>query len=173
MANTSTVRRLKLGDVYKVPIDQGHAYLQYVFEHKDPPVWGSVVRVLPGIFETDPPDLDVLVGQLELYVAFVTLRLAIKQKEVVFVGSYPLSERFAKCPLFKVAVKWKSRPDKSTYPVEWALWNGRAKIPETPLSREHWNLPTLRLSNMPKLQLQIKTGWRPEDDILNSDVFVR
>jgi hypothetical protein len=168
MATQSPVRMLKLGDVYKVPVAQGHAYLQYVFEHKDPPVWGSIVRVLPGIFEMDPPDLDALVGHLELYVAFVTLRLAIKQKEVVFVGSYPISERFEKCPLFKAAIKWKSRPDKSTYPIEWAIWNGRIKTPETPLSREHWSLPTLCLINIPQLQLQIKTGWRPEVDIVQT-----
>ena len=168
MAKKSAARRLKLGDVYKVSVAQGHAYLQYVFEHKDPPVWGSVVRVLPGIFETDPPDLGELVGQLELFLTFVTLRPAIKQNEVMFVGTYPLSERFAKCPLFKAAIKWKSRPDKSTYPIEWALWNVKGKTPETPLSREHWSLPTLCLINIPQLQLQIQTGWRPADDIVQT-----
>jgi hypothetical protein len=81
------MKRIKLGDVFEIEITQGKAYFQYVFNNE---MIGELIRVLPGIFETQFNDLPQLVnGETEYFIHF-PVKAACKQKIIKFVGNYDL-----------------------------------------------------------------------------------
>ena len=51
-----SIRRIrkKIGDVIEVPTSKGLAYVQYTHQHKDPPVFWSLIRVLQGFYKKRP-----------------------------------------------------------------------------------------------------------------------
>ena len=54
------VRRIrkKIGDVIEIPTSKGFAYVQYTHYHKDPPVYGSLIRVLQEFYKTRPSEQE-------------------------------------------------------------------------------------------------------------------
>jgi hypothetical protein len=39
-------KRIKTGDIFEIKVKKGFAYFIYTHEHKDPPRYGSLIRIL-------------------------------------------------------------------------------------------------------------------------------
>jgi len=65
--------RPQIGDVIEVKTPNGRGYAQYTHEHRDPPVMGSLLRVLPGLFSRAKPTefFSALVEQEERFSVFL------------------------------------------------------------------------------------------------------
>ena len=68
------VRRIrkKIGDVIEIPTSKGFAYVQYTHYHKDPPVYGSLIRVLEGFYKTRPSEQEFSEIVKKHFVLFIT-----------------------------------------------------------------------------------------------------
>ena len=64
-------RRVVLGDVIEIPLSEEHfAYAQIVYNYREKPVWGHLIRVLPGVFTGRPQNVRDLVSLVERFYAF-------------------------------------------------------------------------------------------------------
>lgn len=79
------MRKIKIGDIFEVPTEKGLAYLHYVYMDASA---GHLLRVLPGLFNETPANLEELVAAKESYWIHYPLVEAYKQNLVKTVGSY-------------------------------------------------------------------------------------
>ena len=82
-----TRKRPKLGDVIEIATPQGFAYAQYTHRYDKPPRWVSLLRILPGLFESRPTDLSTLVQQRERFFVFFPL---VPRSGVALLRSWPM-----------------------------------------------------------------------------------
>lgn len=83
--------RPKLGDVVEVPLPDGRlAYVQYVKHHKQPPRFGALLRLLPGVYIRRPQAFGNLVREAELYCFFFPLGAACHRRLVTIVANEPI-----------------------------------------------------------------------------------
>src|SRR5690348_2923190 len=93
--------RPQIGDVVEVETPRGLAYAQYTHEHRDPPRMGSLLRVLPGLYEKRPAAFDSLVEQEERFWVFFPLGAATRRQLVRIVGNEPLPVPKRPFPVFR------------------------------------------------------------------------
>src|SRR5205085_10467885 len=74
--------RPRLGDVIEIETPKGLAYAQYTHEHRDPPRYGSLLRILPGIYSQRPSDFAALVAEEERFSVFFPLGAALRRRIV-------------------------------------------------------------------------------------------
>jgi hypothetical protein len=142
----------QLGDVIEIETSDGLAYAQYTHEHRGRPRYGSLVRVLPGIYPERPRVFNDLVVQEERFSVFFPLATALRQRVVSIVGHERIPESKQPFPTFR-----RRQGDV------WWIWDGtnhhRARRGEqwTPRAIESvWN-DTLLIE-------RIASGWGPADD---------
>ena len=138
-------RRIKIGDVYQIPLPNGHfAFAQYVYLHS---LMGYLVRVFYHIQETGdtiPSPEQLLASGQRFPPVFVGLVAAVRTGKWRRVGKFPV-ENF-QFPVFRTtsAAKLGIRDD-------WQLWDGECyrfvgKLPEEYRSfeiRQVWGLGNL------------------------------
>jgi hypothetical protein len=155
-------KRLRLGDVLEIPLSRKrYAYVQYVFYHRDPPVWGYLIRVLPGTYSRRPAEFRPLVDGPERFVAFCPIGVGLRLGGWKIVANEPVPDRFEKLPLFKAHNR-----DYHTGYTTWFLRDGpEAKQIGDQLPEEYWDLPNLELVSHDLLVERIERGWLPRDDV--------
>jgi hypothetical protein len=79
------MRRIQIGDVFELNTPKGKAYLQYVSQHKG---MGELIRILPGLFESQPETMNSLVEKEEMFFIHFPLKAALKQSIVTFIDKY-------------------------------------------------------------------------------------
>jgi hypothetical protein len=150
-------KRPRIGDVIEIATPAGVAYAQYTHEHRDPPRYGSLLRILPGLYET-PPHVTALVQQEERFRVFFPLGAALNRGifRIVANEDVPLSKQAF--PLFRSRTVVK---DVGAGP--WYMWDGtrewRARKRERGTPRalhEVWN-DTLLIE-------RIASGWSPPEE---------
>ena len=149
-------KRAKIGDIVEILTSRGFAYVQYT--HHDP-THGSLVRVLPGIFDKRPQSFDALARQRARFVAFVPLGKAISQKVFSVVARAPIPEDAQKFPLFRAGAVSPSGRVKT-----WWLWDGKKEWPVGDLSPEQETLPFRSIWNDTLLIERIESGWVPGNE---------
>jgi hypothetical protein len=155
-------KRPVLGDVVEIPLVGGFAYAQYVFKHTDPPQYGELIRVLPGVFDVPPDNLQALVEGPDRFVQFYPLGVAVSARFVRIVGQFDVPDRFRTLPLFKAG----GFNDPKTKEIRsWWLWDGQKSWQEDPLAVEHYDLPDRGIVGHPLLMELIETGWHPRDEV--------
>src|SRR5262249_26228693 len=137
------------------------AYAQYVYYYKEPPVWGSLIRVLPGQFSEPPKHFRGLIEGPEQFHAFFPLGTAVNQKLVRIVANEDLPKGW-KFPLFKATNGIPKTKDKT-----WWLWDGKKswKIGKLPL--KYYHLPLEEIISWTVLKGRIEQGWTPKGEILS------
>ena len=85
------MKRIAIGDVFSINTPKGNAYFQYVYLNKNNI---ELIRILPGLFEETPTDLEGLVRKKELFLISFPLAAAYRRKLVEFVGSYQIPAGF-------------------------------------------------------------------------------
>ena len=148
-------KRLKIGDIVEMETCKGLAYAQYVYEHREPPELGSLVRVLQG-FHDEQPDLQTierLVKKPHRFVTFTPLGSHIWHGDAIIVGNYPVPVCAQRFPVFKSSVNPYS-PD-----AIWWLWDGKNSWKVGTLSKEEQSqYPTESVYNWGGFLDYVETG---------------
>jgi hypothetical protein len=130
---TVTRKRPRLGDIIEIRTPRGLAYFQYTHQHL---VFGGLIRVLPGIFDRKPENLEELVMQKELFIGFFPVRAACNCNITRVVAEAEIPERNKPFPLFKDGVA-----NKDGVVECWWLWDGEKSWKVGKWKDEYRNLP--------------------------------
>jgi hypothetical protein len=149
----------QIGDVIEIRTPNGLAYIQYTHEHRDPPRMGSLLRVLPGVFDQQP-DLASLVEQEERFSVFFPLHAALRRGIFRIVASEPIPPNKRQFPIFRS----QARDELSAGP--WYYWDGKREWRESRRRRTpEWRRRALNeVWNDTLLVDRIASGWSPPDD---------
>lgn len=93
--------RIKVGDVFGIATSKGMAYLHYIHEE---PKQCELIRVLPGLYEEPPQNLEEIVRMEERFMISFPLKAAYHRKIVVKVG-HVSSENYSK-PAYMRSDHW-------------------------------------------------------------------
>jgi hypothetical protein len=146
----------KFGDVYEIVTPDGLAYMQYTHES---PRFGSLIRVLPDVFETRPDDLEALASRKERFNAFFPLEAASKQGIAELAGTAPVPEEAREFPTFRSG---RRNPDTGEFGTWW-LWDGEDEWRVDELTDEQRDLSPRGIVNDTRLIERIVGGWTPRD----------
>ena len=152
-------KRVRLGDLLETSI-AGHGFAYFQITHKHPE-YGMLVRVLPGIHVSRPPNLKELVSRRTLWVAFSPVNLMIKPDLLSIVDNFPIPTDEQQFPLFKACNPLlDGRKD-------WFIWDGKESTHVgIALPIQHHDLPIEEIVDLKILEDRIVTGWHPRDDVL-------
>jgi hypothetical protein len=161
MAKARNYKRLTLGDIIEIPLSKSRvAYAQYVFNHREEPVWGHFIRVFPGIFSKRPTNFAELSAAEPQFCAFYPAGTAVSRGLIRIVDHADIPKQFRRLPLFKSA-----NTNFHTGKKSWWLWDGEKEWRVGELSPEHYDLPVLQLITHDVLVERIKKRWRHRDEI--------
>jgi hypothetical protein len=156
--------RPRIGDILEFPLLNGKlAYIQFVNNYREKPVWGPLIRVLPGIYSKRPDDILALARKKEVFVTFVPITHCMKEFRIVENGPVP-DHLNNKWPLFKAY-----NENYETKNRIWWLWDGKKEWRVGKLSPEHIDLPMRELIDLQVLEDRIVSGWRPRNEVRPQD----
>lgn len=153
--------RPRIGDVIEIPTSSGCAYAHFTHKHVEPPRYGAMIRVLPGLYDQQPSDFGDLVRHPPQFITFFPLGAACSRKIVRVVASELVPESAKDFPTFRSS--HRDREGKRVGP--WSLWDGRRswkveRLTEIELKR----CPPLGVWNDTLLVERILSGWSHEKD---------
>ena len=150
-------KRIRIGDVVQVTTPRGFAYAHYSHKHA---MFGSLLRILSGLYSEVPGDLVELTHKLPRFVTFFPLQAAVSRGIVDVVGNVPLPAAAQPFPLFRAAMR-----DPATGKVSaWWLWDGLREWRLDQLSAEQLSLPIREIVNDTLLVERIVSDWTPQRD---------
>ena len=153
MTLTSRVRP-KIGDVVEISTPQGLAYAHYTHKHDEPPCYGALLRVLPGLHSERPADFSSLVAHEPIFSVFFPLGAACNRRIVTVVAAEHVSASSRAFPTFRSAFS-NSGP--------WVLWDGQKEWRVHSLTSQQFkDFPPLGVINDTLLIDRILQGWRHE-----------
>ena len=147
----------QVGDVVEIKTTKGLAYAQYTHEHTKPPRFGSLLRVMPGIYTERPANISEVVKHKELFSIFFPLKAELKMKDSVFeiVGNEGIPEWAVPFPVFRNGL-----PDREGKIHEWWLWDGEKEWKVGKLTPEQIrSYPGLGVATNIALIQMIENGW--------------
>lgn len=158
-----TFKRLMLGDVIEIPLSRKSlAYAQYTHYHRDPPVFGHLIRVLPGIFRKRPESFADLVQQQERFYTFFPAGPAVHRGWVTIVAHEEIPERCRAFPVFK-----STNALGPTRDTNWFIWDGKSHaVKVDKLTSDQFDLPIKEIIPLDVLVERIESGWSPRDEVL-------
>jgi hypothetical protein len=148
--------RPRIGDVVEIPTPCGLAFAQYTHEHREPPRYGSLLRLLPGLYDRPPEDLRSLVEQEERFSVFFPLGAALARGIFRIVGNADVPASKQPFPIFR-----SKAPDGTVY-----YWDGRREWRETWWRRTpRWRRGAIdEIWNDTALVERASSDWKPADD---------
>ena len=154
------IRRVKkkIGDMIEIPTSKGLAYVQYTHEHKIPPSFGSLIRVLQGFYKTRLLDKELgkIVKEPHRFQTFCSVHYGVNLGEWERVGNFPVPDFAQKFPIFKST---NALPKSDPQNVTWWLWNGEKSHKAGKLSiEEQRKYPEKAIYNDTGLVHAIETG---------------
>ena len=156
---TQARARPRFGDVIEIETAKGLAYALYTHRHTDPPRWGAVLRVIPGIFESRPEDFTGLVELEPQFITFFPLGAACNRHLVRIVASVDIPERAKGFPTFRS----RSLPGVRSGSQPYYFWDGKRKWKQDKLLPGQEDLPIEQIVNDTMLKTKIEKGWRHRD----------
>jgi hypothetical protein len=148
-------KRPQIGDVVEIQTLRGFAYAQYAHNHRDPPQYGELLRVLPGLYPQRRSDFADLVVQEERFWVFFPLGPALNRGIFRIVANEAVPEAKRRFPIFG---------SLSGDGTVWWMWDGKrewkARSPRqrTPRAiQEIWN-DTLLVERIADV------GWTPGEE---------
>jgi hypothetical protein len=151
-------KRLRIGDVFEVPLARGFAYIQLV--HHDAKGCGDLVRVLAGIHRKRL-DISTLASQEEIYCAFFPVRHIAKRSLVRRVGSAPVDPKWKRLPNFKGYNQNFATGRRTWFIIDAKNRFGR-KVAK--LNKEQEAYPMHHVVGFPLMVERIESGWMPQDE---------
>ena len=151
--------RAVLGDIVEIPVKHGFGYAQYINRHRAFPVYGELVRVFKGVFNSRPEDFSRLVRTREQFQTFYPVGSAVHQGLVTIVAHEEIPERCRPFPVFKAY-----NENYDTGKRTWFLWDGKTFQRIERLSREQRRYPLQQIISHPILVERIEDGWTSADE---------
>ncbi|HVT89362.1 MAG TPA: hypothetical protein VHD56_10955 [Tepidisphaeraceae bacterium] len=151
--------RPRFGDVIEIETAKGLAYALYTHRHTDPPRWGAVLRVMPGIFKTRPEDFAILVELEPQFITFFPLGAACNRHLVSIVASVDIPEHAKAFPTFRSRSSPGARPGSQPY----YFWDGKQEWKQNKLLPGQENFPIQQIVNDTMLKIKIEKGWHHRD----------
>jgi len=151
-------KKPKLGDVLEIPTPRGFAYFQYV--NRDP-LYGALIRVLPGCFVKRPQPVSDFVLKPETFFTFFPVSAAVNQGIVAIVANEPIPEAARKMPVMRAA----GGIDKGGKVLNWWILEDERKSMTSDLSEEQKHLSIAEIVNDTLLVQRIVEGWSPSNRI--------
>lgn len=140
-----SIRRIhkKIGDVIEIPSSKGFAYVQYTHQHIAPPVWGSLIRILQGFYETRPSNKELkdLVNKPHRFQTFCPVYRVVNIGDWERVGNFPIPDFARDFPIFKGT---NSLHNDDPEEAIWFLWDGK----------KEWKVGKLSLEDQMKYPLE-------------------
>jgi hypothetical protein len=156
---SSPTGRLRRGDIVEFKTARGYAYAQFINEHK---MYGTVMRVLPGVFAKRLADFEALVNKEGGWCAFWYIKDALQHKEVKVVGRAEIPKQYQKLPVFKEA----DRSFATALVRGWSIWDGKTTSgrPVAELSEAEKKYPLVEVIFTDHVIKRINKRWKPEDE---------
>jgi hypothetical protein len=148
----------RLGDVFEIPTKKGFVYVQVT--HKRPP-YGTLIRVMRGVFKEEPSDLQELANRDHAFVIFAPMDALCKRGQARLVGRAAVPVEASQFPLFKVPFYL----DAESIKKRWWLWDGLREWPVAELTADQRSLPTRTVVTGSELIYRLETDWSPECDV--------
>ena len=150
-------QKLKPGHVIEIATPVGYAYAQCTHEH---PMFGHLLRVLPGLYQDPLKTFKEVVESHERYFIFFLWESSTDQGIVRIVAKERVPEGSKAFPLFKAGAT-----NPATRRVEtWWLWDGKSAWKVGALTPEQRGLPVREIWNDIMLAEMITKGWSPADE---------
>ncbi len=148
--------RARIGDVIEIATSMGLAYVQYCHDHAQ---YGSLIRVLPGLFAQRPEDVCEVAQGPETFFTFYPVNAAARRKMISIVARCPVPESARRFPL----LRHHGGKDRTTEEMTWWLWDrkGVAASRVKELTDEQKHMSTAEISNHAALIEMITSGWTP------------
>lgn len=155
-------KRIAFGDIFEINTEKGFAYIQYVGKYTEPPYYGDLVRILDGIYQQRPLNLDEIASKKEVYYTFIaTLQYSVNKKMTECVGWAPVPVKFKTIPEFRII----GVPDPITLKVDsWRIRKDGNEIKIGKLTEKYLDTPTLDVSSVGAIAREIGEGYTPRND---------
>lgn len=123
------------GDLVEIHVGDKKAYAQITHSH---PSYPPVVRVIKGLYDTRPADLDALVSGNTSFVAMIPLASAMTRASATVenLGTYQVPLEHCDFPTFRMPIR-----DKKGEIVYWWFWDGRGLTYDAELTEAQSALP--------------------------------
>ena len=145
--------RPQVGDVIEFRTPRGLAYAQYTHRHVEPPKYGCLLRVLPGIYAERPTDFAFIVKRPHRFWVFFPLGAACARRIVTVVAREMIPAEVRAFPTFRSANREEG---------PWFLWNGSQTWRVESLSEAERQLPiNPGVWNDTLLIERIANNWEP------------
>jgi len=147
--------KIKVGDVFEIETSKGRAYLHYIYG--DPTIC-ELIRVLPGLYQERPGNLDEVLAKEERYMIFFPLKAAYRRNIVHKVG-HVSADGYAK-PAFMRSDYWVRGEFKGWHIVDTETWKIQVVFE---LNDEQKKLSPWGLWNDTFLCERLVEGWSLEN----------
>lgn len=148
-------KRPKIGDILEIETPKGFAYMQYTHKHFK---YGTLIRVLPGIFKEHLSDFSRLVNEEERFLVFFPVGAAANREIVSIVGHEEIPAHLLEFPLMRMA-GGATREGKI---LNWWLFDGVREWRIDALKPEHHKLSIVEGWNDTLIIERITSGWTPD-----------
>lgn len=149
--------KIKIGDVFKINTPNGEAYLQYV--HEDETI-GELVRILPGVYEKLPENLNEIVAGKEAYLLHCPLKPAIRHKIIEAISNYDISQDFKIPQKFRTEITDDEGNLIGWCIVDYVTWYNDVVYE---LTEEQIQLSPWGIWSYPLLVERVSEGWALEN----------
>jgi len=148
-------RRPRLGSIIEIRAADGLHYAQVTHNHREPPVWGWLVRVFVGSHTHRPKSFDSIAAGPVQFSTFYPVGSAANAGLVEIVGDAPVSAENGKFPIFKSGVE---NPVTGQVDI-WYLWDGNREWRVGQLSEEMLGYPILEITTGDLLHRRVEANW--------------
>jgi len=148
-------KKIKFGDVYEINTPKGLAYIQYTYKED---VYGCLIRVLPGIFDTRPLSFSQLSQARELYFVFFPVGAAASKGIIKHVANEPIPQFAQQRP----PMRKHGGIDADGKVLNWWIWDTKEEILVDQLNEEQRCYSIASIWNDTMLIERISSGWMPE-----------
>lgn len=164
---TKKLPGVEVGDLIELTTPAGIAYLQVTHSSKLRPVWGPVVRVIPGIFSSplDSMDLAKHATVPTWYFTVFDVDEALASGEVTARGKFEIPAEDRQFPAFR-AFYGRRRDGRAV----WSVWTGGEGETDRlvgPLDDDERRMPLLDMPRAAELASRIAGGWSPARDAVD------
>lgn len=152
---------LKIGDILEVPIPRGLAYVQYT--HYQKPL-GTLVRVLPGFYQSRPTGFVELAKAKELYFVFCPIETLVDQGLLEVASNERVPDSAVQFPPMRR--RGFVRPlSKGGGVSHWTIVEGEKEYRVEKLTAAQARLSIASSWNLGMLVERLTEGWLPEMDL--------
>lgn len=148
-------QRPRIGSIIEVRTADGLHYAQVTHNHRNPPVYGWLVRVFEGSHLRRPESFDDVAARPVQFSAFYPVGSAANAGLVEIVGNAPVSLENSKFPIFR-----DGTADPATGEVSaWYIWDGIHEWRVESLSHEMLGYPFREILTGDLLRRRVEANW--------------